>query len=258
MRVSTFPLDLRLEADAATKTVMSSSSHAPPVNKSKWLIPLEGDLCYSTLLGEPYKPTFSGANGVKLSLPVPSFGSKEITLTPDTLRYLAKTSSEVRTQLISLQLAYRTALHRIMEQKTELGRQSATCKSMEQTIENLKEPIRKETEERFVKIQEEQKDLLARLDRLLQALMRQASPELSEHENKWFEELKRMKEDILGRGKYDEDSLASRTRLVRRPIDTLPHHKLIIQFAAGERICKNSAPSPSDGQQRVRKKKQAF
>lgn len=51
---------------------------------------------------------------------------------------------------------------------------------------------------------------------MLQSLMEKASPDLSEHETKWFEELKRMKEDIIGAGRYDEGSLVARTRLLEQ------------------------------------------
>ena len=85
---------------------------------------------------------------------------------------------------------------------------------MESILEKIQGSGRASTEDRLAKVQEEQKLLLERLDRLLQSLMEKASPELSEHEAKWFEELKRMKESVLGRGKYDEDSLVCRTQLV--------------------------------------------
>ena len=61
-----------------------------------------------------------------------------------------------------------------------------------------------------------QKTLSARSDRILQALVDKASPELSEHETKWFDELKRMKEEIAGAGRYDVGSLEARSKLVSR------------------------------------------
>jgi nucleoporin NUP82 len=48
--------------------------------------------------------------------------------------------------------------------------------------------------------------------------MRRASPELSENETKWFEELKRMKVEVFGSGRYDEESMRSRVKLVRNSI----------------------------------------
>jgi nucleoporin NUP82 len=101
-------------------------------------------------------------------------------------------------------------------QQYELPRLTKKCQEMESILEEIQGPGRASTEDRLAKVQEEQKLLLARLDRLLQSLMEKASPELSEHEAKWFEELKRMKESVLGRGKYDEDSLVCRTRLLEK------------------------------------------
>jgi nucleoporin NUP82 len=49
---------------------------------------------------------------------------------------------------------------------------------------------------------------------MLRGLMDRASPDLSEYETKWFGELKRMQNEIVGAGRYDEGSLAARARLV--------------------------------------------
>lgn len=111
-------------------------------------------------------------------------------------------------------LAYNAAMARLTLQKSELARLIAKCRDMEFLVERLKGSSKKATEERIAKVQEEQKRLLGRYDRLLQALMEKASPELSEYETKWFEELKRMKQEILGSGKYDEDSLVMRIKAV--------------------------------------------
>ncbi|KJA30085.1 hypothetical protein HYPSUDRAFT_32154 [Hypholoma sublateritium FD-334 SS-4] len=216
MRVTTFPLDLRSEADPPPKKLAASTSHPTPSNKSKWLTPVEGIESYKSILEEPYNPIFPTPKNPKLSLPTPSFGSKEFMLTPDTLRFLGNTVAEVGSEAADLQMLYRTGYSRIGLQKIELKKQAAACREIDQVVEELKGPIRKATDERLARVHNEQRDLLARLDRLLQALMREASPELSEHESKWFAELKRMKDDILGRGKYDEDSLVSRTRLLEK------------------------------------------
>ncbi|KAF9483973.1 hypothetical protein BDN70DRAFT_873108 [Pholiota conissans] len=223
LRVTTFPLNVRMES---SPPVNPKTMHVPssiPVTKSKWLIPLEGPPSYVSFLGpEPYVPPSIVANpsGLPsiptLSLPSSASGSKDFMLTPDTLRFMGKSVAEISSQVNTLQINYRAGLAQINLQKRELLHQVAKCKEMEDAVEQLKGGKRQITNEKFAKIEREQKDLLARLDRLLQALMRKASPELSEHENKWFEELKRMKEDILGRGRYDEDSLASRTLMLEK------------------------------------------
>jgi len=113
-------------------------------------------------------------------------------------------------------MAVNAADERVMLQQEELMRMSNKCREMQTIIEQLKGSGRTTSEARFKKTQTEQKTLLGRLDRLLQSLMERASPELSEHETKWFEELKRMKGEIIGVGKYDEGSLLARTRLLER------------------------------------------
>ena len=50
--------------------------------------------------------------------------------------------------------------------------------------------------------------------REVQGLMKKASPEMSEHEAKWLEELRRMKTEVAGAGKYDDQSLMAKTKLV--------------------------------------------
>jgi nucleoporin NUP82 len=199
----------------------SDDTDDPSSPQSTWLTPLEGPSTYMSLLGtEPYKPPpiLSRPSGLpsnaRLSLPSGS-KSAEFMLTPDTLRYIGTTVAEFTSQIHEIQLAHRAAEARATLQKHELTRMSDKCRGIETVVEALKGPKRAANEERFDRVESEQKSLLGRLDRLLQVLMEKASPELSEHETKWFEELKRMKDDITGSGRYDDASLIARTRLVR-------------------------------------------
>lgn len=82
--------------------------------------------------------------------------------------------------------------------------------------------------ERVEKVRKTQEELLERLDRTLRIYMRKAAPELSEQETKWFEELKRMKAEIIGQGKYDEQSLRARTKLVGSILNTHPSSLLMV------------------------------
>lgn len=88
------------------------------------------------------------------------------------------------------------------------------AKTMNDKVNELKGQRNVGMDARIEQMQRTQKELLARLDRLLTALMKKASPELSEHETKWFEELKRMKQEVLGHGKYDDGSLAAKAKQV--------------------------------------------
>ena len=60
------------------------------------------------------------------------------------------------------------------------------------------------------------------MDKVLRALIKSASPELNEHETRWFQELERMKAQVLGVGRYDQDSLRNRVRLVSTMEYSLP------------------------------------
>lgn len=134
-------------------------------------------------------------------------------ITPDTLRYFATTVGNLTSQIHEVQLAQRAAEMRAELQVTELGRLAAKCSEVANLVDSLKAKANAGSE-RFRRLLEEQKILNGRMENMLRGLMEKASPELSEHETKWFDELKRMKEEIVG-GRYDATSLAARTRLVR-------------------------------------------
>ncbi|KAF8914080.1 hypothetical protein CPB84DRAFT_1832863 [Gymnopilus junonius] len=199
MRMISFPLHIRSQpSDTKKPPVVDAGPDA--TNKSKWLTPLEGPIKYVSSLGkEPYNPPivttrFPGLlNDPKSSL---SSSSKQFMLTPETLRFIGKAVGDIGSQIQEIHVAYQVAIARLAAQRQELGHQLAKCKDMQSRIEKLKGPDRQASEGRLANIQEEQKTLLARFDRLLQALMKEASPELSEYETKWFGELKRMKQEV--------------------------------------------------------------
>lgn len=214
MRILPLPLSLRAATTPANPTAVQDGADSSSSNK--WLSPPQGPSIYMTLNTErAYEFT-------KLDLPtlpkpptsVPHT-SKEWMVTPDTLRYLAETVNHLNGQMKAAHVNMRKALAHCTLLDMENTRQAAKCKEMEGIVDKLKGPKRAETQSQISRIQQENKALLTRLDRLLQSFMERASPELSEHEAKWFEELKRIKQDVLGRARYDEDSLVSKTRLVR-------------------------------------------
>ena len=232
MRITSFPLNLRSESPRLRPKSLPTSGvdNSVSSSKSEWLSPVPNPMAYVSLLGpEPYKPppALSRPSGLpstpRLSLPPSSSGlmNADFMLTPDTLRYIGTTVADIGAQIHEVQLAYRAADSRVMLQKQELMRLSNKCREMQAMVEQLRGPRHARSATRFEQIQKEQKVLLGRLDRMLQGLMEKASPELSEHETKWFEELKRMKEEISGSGRYDDESLVARTRLVRLPFFAL-------------------------------------
>ena len=217
MRIISVPLNLHSEP-LHSESKLSRREDITAAEKSKWLSRIDDPSTYvSVLAGEPFVPPSLTDRCAGLStspkLLLPS-GSKELTLTPDTLRFLGTSVAQISSQSREIVMACKVLTRRMYLQQLELPRLTTTCHGMESLVEKIQGPGRAATEARLVKVQEEQKALLARLDRMLQSLMEKASPELSEHEVKWFDELRRMKEDVLGRGRYDENSLACRTRLV--------------------------------------------
>ncbi|CAA7259542.1 unnamed protein product [Cyclocybe aegerita] len=223
MRMTSFPLNIRSDPVIERRSNVAGSSESTLGVQSPWLMPVKGVPNYMSILAsDPYTipSILANSSGLPtnptLSLPSQPSGSKEFVLTPDTLRFIGKTVAHISAQVQEIHIAYRAAATRLALQKQELGRLTQRCRDAEASVERLKGPTRQVTDMRLARVQQEQKALLARLDRLLQALMEKASPELSEHETKWFEELKRMKEDVLGRGRYDENSLLNRVRLLEK------------------------------------------
>ncbi|KAJ3575167.1 hypothetical protein NP233_g1277 [Leucocoprinus birnbaumii] len=222
MRISVFPLTLRSdslhEPNAGSPAASTLPVEEGPAEKSIWLTRAEGTPSpfLSLLAPEPYHvPPILTDSGLptmpKHALPR-STTSKELVLTPEVIRYLATASQHISSQIRDVSVAFRAAQLRTQLQKEELRGLIVAARTMNERAEILKVQRNRETRQRVEQIQETQKELLARLDRLLSAMMKKASPELSEHETKWFEELKRMKAEVIGVGKYDGDSLVVRAR----------------------------------------------
>jgi nucleoporin NUP82 len=214
MRVSTLSLNVR--SDTPPQSPQLSSSASLPPDQSTAGQPSSNDKApvYTSLLSQdPYKPP-SVLSGLPIAAKhsVPSnYLSGEFRLTPDTLRFLGKTVSQVSGQIREVLAAQRGAEARVALQLQEQARLCDKCREINQRIASLRQ---RGLEERLQGIRDAQNQLLARTDRILRAMMAQASPELSEHETNWFQELKRMQEQAAGLGRYDADSLNSRTRLV--------------------------------------------
>lgn len=247
MRISVFPLNLRSETPyLSTDLEPAPASEQTPSPK---LIPaISGAPPYVSLLGsEPFVPPqiLSRSTNLpshpRLSGPQPS--TSEWMLTPDTLRYLGKTVEDFTGYVREVVLAHRASEARAELQKQEFARQREKCKDIIGTIERLKGPRQVARNEKLQRLQQTQKDLVARSDKVLQSLMQKASPELSESETKWFDELRRMKEEVVGASKYDDRSLAARARLVCTiNIGIGPHCSHDLSASQG------GGPSPSTAQ----------
>ncbi|KAL4075973.1 hypothetical protein J3A83DRAFT_2092947 [Scleroderma citrinum] len=223
-RVTCFSLTLRTDL-SRPQELPDAYPDPSTVQPGEFLAAVEGPPAYVSLLGtEPFQPPspLSHPSGLP-SFPRMSVGApntkNEFILTPDTLRYFGSTVESFIAQIREVLLAYRTTEARADLQRSEVLRQQEKCAVMMKKVEELKCSRYGDAEMRVQKIMESHKALTARLDRTLQSLMQQASPELSESETKWFDELRRMKAEVLGAGRYDEASLAARISLLKREYD---------------------------------------
>ncbi|KAI0650605.1 hypothetical protein C8Q79DRAFT_1063880 [Trametes meyenii] len=247
MRMSVFPLNLRpespyvpepetplLEASSTSPEALLSPPAEPTPSSPRKALPTppEGPPAYVSLLEEePFKlpQAIARSSGLpgnpRLSLPNNPSGKGEFMITPDTLRYFGTIVENFSSQIHDVQLAHRSMEARASLQEQEFKRQRERCSEMLDIAKSLGGSEQAHAE-RLARIQETQRALLTRLDRTLQGLMAKASPELSENETKWFDELRRMKQEVIGAGKYDDRSLLARAKLLRKEVDRLvPHLK---------------------------------
>ena len=117
-------------------------------------------------------------------------------------------------EVFEAQQKYRTLQIRADMQKQEYEHLLGTARNIVDRITRLNGPKKAALQERLGKVQENQVTLLGRMDKVLQALINKASPELNDHEAKWFEELERMKNQLLGTGRYVSGSLKYRIQQV--------------------------------------------
>ncbi|KAA1466240.1 hypothetical protein DENSPDRAFT_811047 [Dentipellis sp. KUC8613] len=235
MRVISFTLNLRSEAGDPLPPVADEKTS----DDDRLFKPVEGPTAYVSFLGsKPFEPPaiISRETGLppmpRLAGPI-SPDSKDWRVTPDTLRYLYEAVERFSTQIHAAQIAYKEVQARAELQKQEHRRQLNKFQDMKDLITRLNGPCHQKTSERIQGIQEKQHDLMARLDRVLSDLTKKANPELSDHETRWFDELKRMKQEALGAGRYDEASLTARTKMLEREYRRLmPHLKALAEKEA--------------------------
>ncbi|TDL29694.1 hypothetical protein BD410DRAFT_817721 [Rickenella mellea] len=178
----------------------------------------------------------------RLSLPASSFKT-ELEVTPDTLRYLGSVMEQFTTDIRDVQLAQVAIVARMDMQRKEFERQQNHCRVMLAKIEDVK-ARRANLQDKLKSFQSTQGPLLARMDRILQTLINDASPELNEHETKWFEELRRMKNQILGAGRYDTSSLVSRVQQLHKEFDRLlPNLTELVKKEADQKAKSQAAGS---------------
>jgi len=130
------------------------------------------------------------------------------------MRYLGQTVEHLRAQIDAAKYANAVTEAQAQLQTVEFHRQVRQVQQIMGMLEASRTKRCAAWKVRVEKVKKTQDELLERLDRTLRVYVRKVAPELSEQEAKWFEELKRMKTEVLGQGKYDEQSLRARTKLV--------------------------------------------
>jgi nucleoporin NUP82 len=218
-RFVSFPLNLRTDLPLSQAAPSLSDKHKI-TDTEDLLAPIDGPPGYISLLGTvPFvtPPALSRPPGLpsnpRIAVGAPNTKT-EFMLTPETLRYLGSMIEGFTAQIHDIIIASKHTEARAELQTKEFERQQQKCSEMLDLIEQLRGSRYGKIQERLERIREVHKGLTSKLDHRLQTLMQQASPKLSEYETKWFEELKRMKAEITGAGRYDEQSLAARTSLV--------------------------------------------
>ncbi|KAH8118607.1 hypothetical protein DFH11DRAFT_1568326 [Phellopilus nigrolimitatus] len=224
MRVVTFALNLRTESlDPPEPSEKQHDTSALPA-----LLPASGPPAYVSLLTTQsfaLPAALSRPMGfptiAKLSLPKSHSIKDELRLTPETLRYLGTVAERISGEVHDAVIACHALKSRADFQKQEYERLQKKFTEIVVRAQNVAGPRKREIQERAKKLQDEQARMLGRMDRVLQALIKKASPELNEHETRWFEELQRMKAQVQGVGRYDQDSLKSRIRQLQNEFERL-------------------------------------
>ncbi|KZW04291.1 hypothetical protein EXIGLDRAFT_758582 [Exidia glandulosa HHB12029] len=171
------------------------------------------------------------------TLPNPPAGAKELQVNPETLRLLVSAVEKIRAEIAQIRSAMGEVMVRVQLQRHEQKRQVVRTAELAATIGKLKSAGTDAQRRRLDEALERQRQLVGRLDRVVQMLMDAACPVLSEHETAWFEELKRHKRNVL-----DGDSglsYTSRTESLESGFDVLlPELKTL----TGSKQKKPSAP----------------
>jgi nucleoporin NUP82 len=192
-------------------------SQDEPKAADRLLGPAEDPLAYTSLLGtKPWElPTGLSWTGLPATPRHATPDSKDFRITTDTLRFLSTKVDEISTRIHIVESAYRQTNARVELQNEELQRQADKVNEIRKLLGELRGARQDRIDARAHAIQAGQLTLLARLDRVLAELMKRANPTLSDQETKWFGELGRMREQVLGAGRYDEASLKARVQAVR-------------------------------------------
>lgn len=238
MRLTVFPLSLRSEtpylpppdiaALAITDKTPEPSPKPPPPTSGPWAEP--DNLLYSEVYTIP--EILSNPTGLPTyaRVSLPPNASAALVVTPETLRYLGKAVEQVTSLIRDVVRGHRVAETRAQLQLHEMQRQRQRMSIIVERVAKLRGEKQERTVKKVEALRTGQKAIVARADAVLKSMVQKASPDLSENESKWFGELRRMKAEVMGVGKYDDRSLAARLKLVgciaRLLCEPGPHYRM--------------------------------
>ncbi|BGP13210.1 hypothetical protein JCM10213v2_001129 [Rhodosporidiobolus nylandii] len=221
-------IELSLRIDPSASGLDPSSSQ--PSSVANAISPSSAP-AYVSLLDTPFtvpsllaRPRAGGVSALPRLAPTPG-GSKDLSITPDTLRQLGKHVSTVQTSVRELVEAADEVQHRLELQMKELSRQLGKLAELKQLRADLGKSTSASaagsTEKRLRQVEANQRALIERTDRVLQRLMEQHQPEISAYERKWFDELGRLEKQVHGGADGGGSSLEVRAERVQAMWDQL-------------------------------------
>ncbi|TKA57183.1 hypothetical protein B0A53_01139 [Rhodotorula sp. CCFEE 5036] len=148
-------------------------------------------------------PAAGGENSAYVSLLEKP--KKPLEINPETLRAFATHVSTTQTAIRDLVSAADSVQSRLELQMRELSRQVDKLAELAKLRSDLGKSVSGGTEGRLRRAEEKQRELLARTDRVLQRLVESHQPSISTYERKWFDELERLEEQVVGRREGDEE-----------------------------------------------------
>jgi nucleoporin NUP82 len=150
----------------------------------------------------------------------PSTPKTTFTLTAASLRQLSTTVENFQKHMQAVQLAQRETEARAALQRQEYARQRQEHAKVLALLHGLRTKRQDDAQRKLDTLRAKHADMIKCTETVLKRLMLRASPELNEHETRWFHELSRMKEEVFGMDKYDDQSLGAKADRVRRLFST--------------------------------------
>ncbi|KAI0068934.1 hypothetical protein BV25DRAFT_1817857 [Artomyces pyxidatus] len=221
MRVVSFTLNVR--SDPAGLSPADAVTEAVEDDDKRFLVPTSAvDTKASFLQNKPMEiPAIFNQPAMARIVASGPMASQQLQITPDTYKFIGDKGDQFQRLITEVLHAHVKVRNRRELQINELVRQGHQLNDLRAMLDHMKGPRQAQTEERMKTMRKNQGALLARLDRILHEMTKRASPELSESETNWFNELKRMKEVIAGAARHDEASLQARCQSLQRELARL-------------------------------------